>query len=133
MTGIPHGVPDSPDQSNEDTKMPCDSIRTYGLKLEHMDRSILHDALKNSERFRVLNVRPDQSIILHDTKTRSEVEIQADGQTRVSASYLTQEQTDDIGNSIRQTYSREVVMTQARKFGWLIQEKEPNQFTIVRR
>ena len=98
-----------------------------------MDRSILHDALKNSERFRVLNVRPDQSIILHDTKTRSEVEIQADGQTRMSASYLTQEQTDDIGNSIRQTYSREVVMTQARKFGWLIQEKEPNQFTIVRR
>lgn len=112
--------------------MPCDSIRTYGLKLERMDKSILHDALRNTERFRDVIANGDQ-IHFFDTKMRYPVDIAADGQLEMSGSYLTEAQTNELGNAVRQAYSREVVMTQARKFGWLIQEKEPNQFTIVRR
>ena len=112
--------------------MPCDSLRTYGLKLDRMDKSLLHDALRNTERFRDVVINGDR-LHFFDTKTRCPVDIAADGQMNVSGSYLTEDQTNELGNAVRQAYSREVVMTQARKFGWLITEKEPNQFTVVKR
>lgn len=41
--------------------------------------------------------------------------------------------TQNQQNRVKQAYSRQIVMSQAARFGWRITETKPNQFEVVKR
>jgi hypothetical protein len=98
--------------------MPCDSIQTAGIELGKVDPVLMLATL--SETYRQ-----------HGITARQETLGQARGQWVVShSSRMTTDQATAI---IKQTYSHQVVQSQAKKYGWKIQKTSENQYLVVRK
>lgn len=100
---------------------PCDSITYNTLELKAADRELLIAALKELG-FEVA----DHGRVLNASRGGLSVAIR-DGQVRVQAGY------EQVVRDIRAGYSRQVVRSASRKFGWALKQTQQNKFVAQRR
>lgn len=88
--------------------MPCDTIQTMSVNLGKVDRELLAQALTQ----------------LGITRWELKGETLTVQGRRVS---------DELAKQIKVAYSRQVVLSQAKRFGWTMKEVAANKWEVVRR
>ena len=91
--------------------MPCDQIRTVTLNIGKCDKTLLSAAMQELGYATGWTYNEQSQTILIKGRTAGNVEV----------------------NQIKQAYSRQVIQSQAQRFGWKLLKQEGNQFTYQKR
>lgn len=88
--------------------MPCNTIQTATVELGKVNTDLLRIAL---EGIGISNYQFQNGVLTIQGRTLPR----------------------DLEMKVKQSYSRQVVMTQAKKFGWQLKEVKPFQYQITKR
>ena len=89
--------------------MPCDTVQTASVELKNADKNLLAIALD------LLDIR---------NWTYQENVLTIKGMSKISG---------DLLSKIKQEYSTQIVLSQAKRFGWQMKEIAPKQWEVIRR
>lgn len=109
--------------------MPCWTIQTNKVEWKHVDKKLLAEALKKANANIVFN---DLNVLTwYDPKgTGVLFTLQED---QLTARYMSKSVQETAMNQQKQLYSRHVVISQAQRFGWKVQDLGNNKLQIMRR
>jgi deoxyribodipyrimidine photolyase-like uncharacterized protein len=109
--------------------MPCWTIQTNQIDFQKVDFQTFVDSLKAA----------GHTVIFQDAE-RQEVQFRMkDSYDRITfkngnlSGAASERELQTSALALKQSYSRQVVQAQAKRFGWLTREIAPNKFEIVRR
>jgi len=109
--------------------MPCDTISTVSVKWTDKNTSIdLLKAAMNALNM-MANIAPDGKTIVFSGGTF------ANGQFNFTSTYwnkVTQQQASEKMAEIKRHYSEQVVLSQAKKFGWGIKKTGPFKYEFIK-
>ena len=100
--------------------MPCDQIRTVTVDVGKMDVAILTDGLRSA----------GQRVLLSGGIVYFDVGMYDPKAGTIQARVGTEE---EVAAMVKRSYSRGVVLTTAKKYGWQMKETEPNRWEVVKR
>lgn len=95
--------------------MPCDSIKTAKVELGKVDPALFAEAAKM--------VAQNCGIIARLVNGKPEIRWSAIGGL----------DEDRATRMVKQAYSRQVVLSQAKRYGWQVSETKPNVFQVSKR
>lgn len=100
--------------------MPCDQIRTVEVNVGKMNVDLLAEGLRSTGQ----RVMLSGGIVYFDV-----------GQYDVKMGTVTARvgSEDEVAAFVKRSYSRAVVLSQARKYGWQMKEVEPNKWEVTKR
>ena len=95
--------------------MPCNTTQTAEVELGKVNKELFAAAIA-SDAIRTLGISGY---------------IEADGKVRLR--YQNTIDAQEATRLVKQAYSRQVVFSQAKRYGWVVKETKANQFEVTRR
>lgn len=113
--------------------MPCNEVRTTSVALERADRDLLTRALQ-SDKWQVLADGDLLRFTRYDIAT-GYVSGQYDGHNLLlrTQAGLSAKAEAEVINSIKRSYSAQVVSAATARFGWRVQSTDNRRFVVQRR
>lgn len=113
--------------------MPCWTVQTSTLKLENADETLLRAALEKLG-FTNIHLNAYGARMTADRFSDGvSVKLLQDGRVQATASRAAVGTLDKVGSEVSRAYSREVVYSTAKRFGWTVKATGEDEFQVMRR